>query len=53
MFKIKQLETLNKDIEDLKSLMKYEEYGLNTEQMKLQLRGIILNLQDHVNELLD
>ncbi len=46
------LECLQQDIEDLKGLIKYKEYGLSEERMKKQARAIILNLQDQLNEII-
>lgn len=52
MTKFNVLELLQDDIEDIKGLMNYEEDGLTEEVMKNQARGIILNLQEHLEELI-
>ncbi len=44
------LELLQEDIDDIKSLMKFDEYGMDKEQMKKVARGIIGNLEDHFEE---
>ena len=50
MSKINLADLLQQDIEDLKSLADYKKLGLTEEEMKNQARGIILNLQDHLEE---
>ena len=52
MLKINVLELLQQDIEDLKGVMNYKEYGLTELSIKNQARAIILNLQDHLDELI-
>lgn len=52
MPKIELLELLQQDIEDLKGIINYEKYGLTEEAMKRQVRAIILNLQDHLEEII-
>lgn len=47
------LELLQQDIEDMKGLMNYEKYGLTKDLMKNQARAIILNLQEHLEELIN
>ncbi len=44
-------ELLQKDIEDIKGLIIYEKDGVTEEVMKNQARGIIINLQEHLEEL--
>lgn len=51
MSKFGVLESLQQDIEDIKGLMNYEQDGLTEEVMKNQARAIILNLQEHLGEL--
>lgn len=48
MSKIELLELLQQDIEDIKGLIEYDKYGLTKARMKKQARGIILNLQEHL-----
>ena len=50
MPKISLFDLLQQDIQDLNGLVKYKEYGLNEKEMKKQARGIILNLQEHLEE---
>lgn len=50
MPKISLFDLLQQDIRDLNGLVKYKEYGLNENAMKKQARGIILNLQEHLEE---
>lgn len=50
MSKISLLEVLQQDIEDIKALIEYEKYGLTRNEMKIQARAILLNLQDHLEE---
>lgn len=52
MSKIEVLNLLQQDIEDIKGLIEYDKYGMAKELMKRQARGIILNLQDHLEELI-
>lgn len=52
MAKFNVLELLQQDIEDIKGLMHYEEDGITEEVMKNQARAIILNLQEHLEELI-
>ena len=52
MLKINLLDLLQQDIEDLKGVVDYKKYGLTEESMKIQARAIILNLQDHLDELI-
>jgi hypothetical protein len=44
------LELIQQDIKDIKSLMKFDEYGMNKEEMKKLAKGIILNLEDHFED---
>jgi hypothetical protein len=50
MSKIDLCELLQQDIEDLKGLVNYKELGLTEGAMKIQARGIILNLQKHLED---
>lgn len=50
MSKINLFDLLQQDIKDLNGLVNYKEYGLNEKVMKRQARGIILNLQEHLEE---
>ena len=47
------LDLLQQDIEDLKGLVNYKEYGLNDIEMKKQARGILINLQEHLEEFIE
>lgn len=51
MSKIEILELIQQDIADMKGLVEFDKYGLTKEKMKLQARGIILNLEEHIEEL--
>lgn len=53
MSKFELLELLQQDIEDLKSVFNYENYGLTKEQAKIQERAILTNLEDHLEELVE
>lgn len=44
------LELIQQDIKDIKGLIKFDEYGMNQEDMKKLSKGIILNLEDHFEE---
>ena len=50
MSKLELMDLLQQDIEDVKGLIDYDKYGLSKEEMKKQARGIILNLQEHLEE---
>lgn len=50
MSRINLADLLQQDIEDLKGLVDYKELGLTEKEMKNQARGIILNLQEHLEE---
>lgn len=50
--KLSILSSLQQDIEDLKGLITYEKDGITEEVMKRQARAIILNLQEHLEELI-
>ena len=52
MSKINLSELLKQDIEDLKGLINYEKYGLTDEITKIQAKAILLNLQDHFEEII-
>ena len=43
---------MQQDINDLKGGFNYEVYGLSKEQAQRQAKGIISNLEDHLEELL-
>lgn len=53
MSKIELAELLQQDINELKGVLIYEAYGLTKEQAKIQARGIIANLEDHLEELIE
>lgn len=50
MSRIELLELLQQDIEDIKGIINYEKYGLKKNIVQKQARGIILNLQEHLEE---
>lgn len=50
MSKIQILDLLQQDIEDIKGLIQYDKYGLTKAKMKKQARGIIMNLEEHLEE---
>lgn len=50
MLKLELLELLQQDIEDIKGIIDYEKYGMTKEIMKKHARGILLNLQEHIEE---
>jgi hypothetical protein len=52
MPKFDLLELLQQDVEDIKGLIDYKKYDLTEEMMKNQARAIILNLQDHLEALI-
>lgn len=52
MSKIELAEEIQQDINDLKEIFKYENYGLTKHQAHLQARAIIANLEDHLEELI-
>ena len=52
MSKIELAELLQQDINDLKGVFNYEKYGLTQVEAKLQARGIMGNLQDHIEDLI-
>lgn len=51
MVKLELLEILQQDVEDIKGLVNYDDYGMTIGEMKKQSKGIISNLQNHLNEL--
>lgn len=51
MSKIELMDLLQQDIEDIKGLVDYDKYGMTKESMKKQARGIMLNLQEHLEKL--
>lgn len=50
MSKFELLELLQQDIKDLNGLFEYEKHNLTKIEMQKQARGILLNLQDHLEE---
>lgn len=52
MSQIELLESLQQDIEDLEGLFEYEKHRLTKIEIRKQARGIILNLQDHLEDLI-
>lgn len=50
MSKIQILDLLQQDIEDIKGLIQYDKYGLTKAKMKKQAHGIIINLEEHLEE---
>ncbi len=52
MSKINLFELLQQDLEDLKGLFNYKDYGLTEEQMKRQAKAIVANLEDHLEDLI-
>lgn len=50
MSKINILDLLQQDIEDVKGLIEYDKYGMCQKDMKKQARGILLNLQEHLED---
>ena len=52
MSKISIADAIEQDIQDLKGIFDYEQYGLTKTEAKLQARGIMANLQDHLEELI-
>lgn len=52
MSKIELAELLQQDIIELKEIFDYKKYGLSEDMAKIQARGIFLNLQDHLEELI-
>lgn len=50
MSRFELLELIQQDIKDIKSLIKFDEYGMNQEDMKKLARGIIGNLEDHFED---
>jgi len=52
MVKISIFELLQQDIEDIKGLITYQKDGITEEVMKNQARGIVLNVKEHIDELI-
>ncbi len=52
MAKTDLVEVLQQDIKDLGGILLYQEYGLNAQQVKNLSRGIVMNLEDHLEELI-
>ena len=52
MSKISLADALEQDVRDLEGVWKYKDYGLTEEQARIQARGIINNLKDHLEELI-
>ena len=50
MSKIQLMELLQQDINDVKGLINFDEYGMSKKDMKKQARGIISNLETHLEE---
>jgi hypothetical protein len=50
MSRFELLELIQKDIEEIKSLFKYETHRLTKIRMRRLAKGIILNLEDHLEE---
>lgn len=50
MSKIQILDLLQQDIKDINGLVNYDKYGLTKAEMRKQARGIIINLQEHLEE---
>ena len=50
MSRFELLELIQQDIKDIKGLIKFDEYGMNQEDMKKLAKGIIANLEDHFEE---
>ena len=53
MSKINLLELLQQDIDEIKGFIEYKKDELVEETMKNQLRAIILNLKDHLEEFVE
>ncbi len=51
MSRIALAEALEQDIRDLEGVFEYEKYGLSKEEAKVQVKGIIKNLKDHIEDL--
>lgn len=52
MSKIALAELLQQDINDLKGFLDYEKYGLTHDEAKIQAKGIMANLESHIEELI-
>lgn len=52
MTKLELAELLQLDINDLEGVFKYEEYGLTKDEVKLQANAVLINLKDHIEELI-
>lgn len=52
MPKFELTESLQQDINDLNGIFNYESYGLTKEQVKLQARAVMANLESHIEELI-
>lgn len=50
MSRFELVELIQQDIQDIKGLVKFDEYGMNNEDMKKLSRGIILNLEEHLED---
>lgn len=53
MSKIELAELLQQDINELREVLVYDNYGLTKEQAQIQAKGIISNLEDHLEELIE
>ena len=50
MNKFELLDLLQQDVKDINGLIEYDSYGLTKAEMRKQARGIIINLQEHLEE---
>ncbi len=53
MPRIELFELIQQDIEDIKSIINYEKYGLKKDEMIKYSRGILINLQEHLEEFVE
>ena len=52
MSRFELTELLQQDINDRKGLVNFDEYGMSKEEMKKQAKGIISNLENHLEEII-
>lgn len=52
MSKVTLTELLKQDIKDLNGLINYEKYGTEKELVKTQAKAILLNIKDHLEEVI-
>ncbi len=52
MKNIQPIQDIQQDVIDLKAIFNYKKYGLKSEQSIKQLKGIISNLEEHLNNLI-